>query len=112
MFRDRKDAGHRLAQQLKNRKFVDPLVLAIPRGGIVLGEVLANELSADLDVVLARKLRCPSQPELAVGALSEDGEIYLNESVAEVLQLSPQDLAQERKLQLAEMARRRAMFRS
>src|SRR5262249_26445960 len=87
MFRDRADAGHQLAQYLKDRKFSDPLILAIPRGGIVVGDVLATELSADLDVVLSRKLRCPSQPELAVGALSEDGEVYLNESITEALQL-------------------------
>ena len=112
MFRDRADAGHQLAHYLKDRKFIDPLILAIPRGGIVIGDVLAKELSADLDVVLARKLRCPAQPELAVGALSEDGKVYLNEAVAEALQLSVDELTEERELQLAEMARRRALFRS
>ena len=112
MFRDREDAGHQLAKYLKDRKLIEPLILAIPRGGVVIGAALATELSADLDVVLARKLRCPSQPELAVGALSENGEIFLNESIAEMLQLTPEDLAEERELQLAEMARRRTMFRS
>jgi predicted phosphoribosyltransferase len=112
MFRHRADAGHWLAEDLKDRKFIDPLILAIPRGGIVIGDVLATELLADLDVVLARKLRCPSQPELAIGALSEDGKVYLNESVAEVLQLAPEDLAEERELQMAEMKRRQALFRS
>jgi putative phosphoribosyl transferase len=112
MFRDRQEAGDRLAQELMNRKFIDPLVLAIPRGGIITGNVLAQELPADLDVVLARKLRCPVQPELAIGALSEDGEVYLNELVAETVQLTPEDLAEERELQLAEMARRRQLFRS
>jgi putative phosphoribosyl transferase len=112
MFHDRADAGQRLAQQFKGRKLQEPLILAIPRGGIVVGDVLATQISADLDVVLARKLRCPSQPELAVGALSEDGEIYLNEAIADVLQLTPEDLDEERELQLAEMARRRALFRS
>jgi predicted phosphoribosyltransferase len=112
MFRDRVDAGHQLAMHLKERKSLNPLVLAIPRGGVVIGDILARQLAADLDVVLARKLRCPGQPELAVGALSEDGEIYLNESVAEMLQLAPEDLAEERELQLAEMARRRTLFRS
>ncbi|HEV3143352.1 MAG TPA: hypothetical protein VGZ47_05640, partial [Gemmataceae bacterium] len=96
MFRDRQVAGLQLAEHLKDRKLYDPLVLAIPRGGIIIGDVLATELPAELDVVLARKLRCPGQPELAIGALSEDGQAYLNKSIADMLQLSPEDLADER----------------
>jgi len=77
MFRDREDAARQLAERLKGRAWHDLLVLAIPRGGVVTGAVLANELGAELDVVLSRKLRAPEQPELAVGAVSEDGRIYL-----------------------------------
>src|SRR5262249_34533797 len=71
MFRHREDAGLRLAQKLKHRKFRDPVVLAIPCGGVVIGAILARELDAELDVVLARKLRAPGQPELSVGAIAE-----------------------------------------
>jgi len=78
MFRNREEAAYQLAARLKNRDFHDPLVLAIPRGGVATGAVLARELGADLDVVLSRKLRAPGQPELAVGAISEDGRVYLN----------------------------------
>jgi|SRR5262245_26650234 len=112
MFRNREDAALQLAEALRDRKLQDPLILAIPRGGIVIGDMLAAQLGAELDVVLARKLRCPGQPELAIGALSEDGKIYLNEAVAEVLQLSEDDLSDERELQMAEMARRQQLFRS
>ena len=112
MFRNREDAALQLAEALRDRKLLDPLILAIPRGGIVIGDVLAAQLGAELDVVLARKLRSPGQPELAIGALSEDGKIYLNEAVAEVLQLSEEDLSGERELQMAEMARRQKLFRS
>lgn len=64
MFCNREDAAHQLAQRLIGRKLHDPLVLAIPRGGVVTGAVLARELGADLDVVLSRKLRAPMHPEL------------------------------------------------
>ena len=68
MFRNREDAAQRLAARLRGRDFRDPLVLAIPRGGLVIGAVLARKLGAELDVVLTRKLRAPNQPELAIGA--------------------------------------------
>ena len=67
MFHDREDAARQLAGRLRGRQFRNPLVLAIPRGGVVVGAVLARELGADLDVVLSRKLRAPGQPELALG---------------------------------------------
>src|SRR5262245_42992942 len=78
MVLNREDAGRRLATLLSGRLLVRPLVLAIPRGGVVVGQVLARELAADLDVVLARKLRAPGQPELALGAVAEDGHVFVN----------------------------------
>ena len=71
-------------------------MLAIPRGGVVIGAVLARELGAELDIVLARKLRAPEQPELAIGAISENGQVYLNPQAEEVLELSEAYLAEER----------------
>lgn len=73
MFLDRADAAVQLAARLKGRPLIDPLVLAIPRGGVVTGAVLARELGGELDVVLARKLRAPGHPELAIGAVAEGG---------------------------------------
>jgi predicted phosphoribosyltransferase len=87
-------------------------VLAIPRGGVVTGAVLAHELGADLDVVLSRKLRAPEQPELAIGAISEDGQIYLNHYAQEFLDVMEEYLAEERRYQLAEIARRKKLFRA
>jgi predicted phosphoribosyltransferase len=87
-------------------------VLAIPRGGVVIGAVLARVLGAELDVVLARKLRAPGQPELAIGGLGEDGHIYLNHQAAGVPGLTAQYLARERRCQLAEIARRQKLFRA
>jgi putative phosphoribosyl transferase len=111
MFRDREDAAHQLAAELKGRKLRNPLVLAIPRGGVVTGAVLAQDLGAELDVVLSRKLRAPMQPELAVGAVSEDGEVYLNHSAEGLVDLPPDYMAEERRHQLDEIARRKQLFR-
>ncbi len=112
MFRDREDAARRLAARLKGRPLHEPLVLAIPRGGVVTGAVLARELGADLDVVLSRKLRAPGQPELAIGAITEDGQVYLNPDAQEYLDALEDYLAGERRHQLAEIARRRKLFRA
>jgi predicted phosphoribosyltransferase len=105
LFRDREDAARHLAWRLKGHSFRDPLVLAIPRGGVVIGAVLARELDAELDVALARKLRAPSNLELAVGAVSEDGQVYLTAEAASVPGLTEEYLAQERQHQLDEIAR-------
>jgi hypothetical protein len=112
MFRDREDAARRLAKVLKRRALHDPLVLAIPRGGVVTGAVLAQELGAELDVVLSRKLHAPDQPELAIGAIAEDGQVYLNHYSRELLEGLEDYLAAERRQQLAEIARRQKLFRA
>jgi predicted phosphoribosyltransferase len=116
MFRNREDAARRLAQLLKARPLRDPLVLAIPRGGVVVGAVLARELGAELDVVLARKLRAPGQPELAIGAISEDGQVYLDPFTRAHFGVGAGAiegyLAEERECQLAEITRRKQLFRA
>ncbi|MDR3638472.1 MAG: phosphoribosyltransferase family protein [Isosphaeraceae bacterium] len=112
MFRNRDEAARLLARRLKGRTFRDLLVLAIPRGGVVTGGVLARELGAELDVVLSRKLRAPDQPELAVGAIAEDGRVYLNRETCKVLGLTDRELADERRRQLAEIVHRKALVRS
>jgi predicted phosphoribosyltransferase len=111
-FRDRPDAARRLADILKGRELRDPLVLAIPRGGVVTGAVLARELGTVLDVVLSRKLRAPGQPQLAIGAISEDGRLYLNHHAQALLDRIEDYLTQERGYQLAEIARRKKLFRA
>jgi putative phosphoribosyl transferase len=112
MFHNREDAGRQLAAKFKGRVLLDPLVLAIPRGGIVTGAILAKELDAELDVVLSRKLRAPGQPELAIGAIAEDGQVYLNHHAEKFLDALKEYLEQERQRQLGEIARRRDLFRA
>ncbi|MBI4188027.1 MAG: phosphoribosyltransferase, partial [Chloroflexi bacterium] len=80
-FRDRWEAGRLLAQELIEYRGKKAVVLGIPRGGVIVAEELARELAADLDIVLARKLRAPFQAELAIGSVTENGKLFLNEAV-------------------------------
>lgn len=112
MFANREDAGRRLAARLKGRQLLQPLVLAIPRGGVVIGTVVADELGAELDVVLSRKLRAPGRSELAVGAVSEHGQMYLDPFIGDAVGLPEGYLAGEREYQLAEIARRKKLYRA
>jgi predicted phosphoribosyltransferase len=111
-FRDREDAGRRLGDALRSRPLRDPLVLAIPRGGVAVGAPLARSLGAELDVVLARKLRAPFQPEYAIGAIAEDGHITLNPLYRRVAGFSTDYLDQETRYQMAEIDHRKQLFRA
>jgi predicted phosphoribosyltransferase len=111
MFRDREAAAFRLAAKLKGRALTDPLVLAIPCGGVVTGAILAQELGAELDVVLAHKLRAPGDPELALGAVAETGDAYLNPDLNLFAAEIAVYLTGERAHQLSEIARKARLFR-
>jgi predicted phosphoribosyltransferase len=108
MFRNREDAALQLAQCLKGRVLCDPLVLAIPRGGVAIGAVLARELEAEFDVVLSCKLWAPGKTDRAIGALSEFGQVYLNSQANEV---SEADLRRESNRQLARLVQQQELFR-
>lgn len=112
MFKDREDAGRQLAARFDASELKDPLVLAIPRGGVVTGAALARALHAELDVVLARKLRAPYNPELAMGAIGEDGEEYLADFADTLRGFDDMYLARERAFQIDEIARRKERFRA
>lgn len=111
-FADREEAGWMLVERLHDERLEKPLVLAIPRGGVEIGAVLARGLGAELDVVLSRKLRAPHQPELALGAVSETGEVYLNHFAAAMTDVGDIFIERERQRQLAEIARRRELYRA
>lgn len=115
-FLDREQAGWMLVARLRDRGLpppsdTRPLVLAIPRGGVEVGAVLARGIAADLDVVLSRKLRAPEQPELALGAVSETGEVYLNHFAQAMNDVGDAWITAETKRQTAEIERRRTMYR-
>src|SRR6266446_1515836 len=96
MFRDRKDAGERLAAQLLHLEDKSPVVLALPRGGVAIGAEIARLLSAPLDIVLVRKIGVPWQPELALGAVADGGapEIFIDERMVAALAI-PGDYVRE-----------------
>ena len=74
-FRNREDAARQLAARLAHYRGERPLVLAVPRGAVPMGRIIAEALDGELDVVLVRKLRAPGQPELAIGAVDETGAV-------------------------------------
>ena len=112
MFRDRKDAGERLAAQLLHLKDKSPVVLALPRGGVAIGAEIARLLGAPLDIVLVRKIGVPWQPELALGAVADGGtpEIFIDERMAESLMIPGDYVREEPTRQLAELERRRQTY--
>ncbi len=111
-FNDREEAGWMLVERLRGETMEKPLVLAIPRGGVEVGAILARGLGAELDVVLSRKLRAPHQPELALGAVSENGEVYLNHFAKAMTDVGDAYIEAERGRQMAEIKRRRGLVRA
>lgn len=111
VFHDRQDAAHQLADRLKKLRLIAPLVLAIPRGGLAIGGVLASELNGELDVALTQKLRAPRSPEFAIGAVSEDGGTFLNENLAYVPGISMNYIQREEDHQRKEIARLKSVYR-
>lgn len=109
VFRDRIDAGRRLAQALERYRGRRPLVLAIPRGAVPMGKEIADELGGDLDVVLVRKLRAPGNPEFAIGAIDETGWAYVADYAASA-GASAQYIEHEKAAQLETIRRRRAEY--
>ncbi len=111
-FTDRADAGRQLAQKLLHLKEADPLVLAVPRGGVPVGFEVAKALNAPLDLILVRKIGAPFQPELALGAVvdGEHAETVLNKELVAALDLPKNFLRDETERQLAEIERRRKAY--
>ncbi|MDS0277296.1 phosphoribosyltransferase [Halomicroarcula sp. S1AR25-4] len=88
MFADRTDAGDRLADELRRQDVEADIVLAIPRGGLPVARPVADALDVPLDVVVARKVGAPGNPELAVAAVADDGTTWRNESLIGSLDLT------------------------
>jgi predicted phosphoribosyltransferase len=111
-FSDRLEAGWLLAAELEAYRSRRPVVLGIPRGGVVVAAAIADRLTAALDIVLARKIGAPSNPELAIGSLAEDGRLFLDERLAARVGATPHYIERERAHQVAEIARRVTLFRA
>ncbi|HVZ01040.1 MAG TPA: phosphoribosyltransferase [Dongiaceae bacterium] len=112
LFKDRADAGRQLAEQLALRTLKEPVVLALPRGGVPVGDAIAARLSAPLDIVLVRKIGVPWQPELALGAIADgdEPELVVNEAIRDELGLTESYLREEAAKQLREIERRRLAY--
>jgi putative phosphoribosyl transferase len=108
-FDSRADAAERLAEALSHYRGKHPLVLAIPRGAVSMGRVLADRLGGELDVVLVRKLRAPFSPEFAVGSIDETGWAYISEHAASA-GADEAYLELEKAAQLEMLRKRRAQY--
>ncbi|QQG44590.1 MAG: phosphoribosyltransferase [Candidatus Roizmanbacteria bacterium] len=117
-FKDRKDAGRKLAEKLitycRDRTLLCPysIVLALPRGGVIVGYEIAQKLNVPLDVIIVRKIGAPEQPELGVGAISENNTLVLNENKISTLGYSKNQIDEVIEKEKKEMKRRIELYRS
>jgi putative phosphoribosyl transferase len=109
MFEDRNDAARQLAEELKQYRGQNPLVLAIPRGAVPMAKVIAGELGGNFDVVLVRKLRAPFQPELAIGSIDESGWAYIADHAAST-GASKDYIESEKQAQMETIRKRRNQY--
>jgi len=114
IFASRTDAARRIAGALRHYRGTHPLVLAVPRGAVGIGALVADALEGDLDVVLVRKLRAPGNPEYAIGAIDESGWTYLSPEYfpagAETSAADRAYLEDEKRQQLETLRARRAYY--
>ena len=116
LFEDRTDAAKQLAERLhwlkneiqENKSSV--VIVAVPRGGVVIGNIIASELGAKLDLVVSRKIGAPFNPELAIGAVMPDGSYFLND-VAEMMNVSQDYIESQIEKEVKEIDRRLTEFR-
>ena len=109
MFKDRKEAGNKLALKLDKYKNQNVLVLAIPRGGVEVGFEVAVYLNSDFDILVSRKLPIPYNPEAGFGAIAEDGSAYINKDAS--LWVQKNEIERIKKEQINEIKRRIEVLR-
>ncbi len=112
-FRDRRDAGRRLAAALARFRDAAPVILALPRGGVPVAFEVAEALAAPLEILLVRKIGAPGHEELGLGAVVDgnDPQLVLNDEIVALVEPPPGYIAAEEKRQLAEIERRRRLYR-
>ncbi|MBD3296222.1 MAG: phosphoribosyl transferase [Candidatus Omnitrophica bacterium] len=98
VFSDRTEAGQKLGEALKGYRLDDPLILAIPRGGIIIGNEIAATLKAELDITLSSKIGAPGNPEFAIGAVSENGKVFMDTEFSSRLPKEQVEEAKRRKM--------------
>ncbi len=110
MFKNRKDAGAQLSIALDFLRGQDAVILAIPRGGVVVAAQVAKELGLPLDLIIPRKIGAPGNLELAIGAVAGSGEPYLKRDLIRMLGVSEDYIQKETKRQVAEIKRREEIY--
>jgi putative phosphoribosyl transferase len=111
IFKDRVDAAEKLAAKLEWLKKENPIILAIPRGGVVTGDVIAKKLGLSLDIIVSRKIGAPYNPELAIGAVAHDGSFFPNSDLIRTLDIPKNYLDEQIEEQLQEIEKRLSKFR-
>jgi len=111
LFKDRKDAADQLAKALEDFKDSNPIILAIPRGGIIIGDIIASKLDAELDIIVSKKIGAPYNDELAIGAIMHDGSYFPNKEIAQQLDISNEYLEEKKQIQMKEIERRLVHYR-
>jgi len=111
LFKDRKDAANQLAKALEDFKDSNPIILAIPRGGIIIGDIIASKLDAELDIIVSKKIGAPYNDELAIGAIMHDGSYFPNKEIAQQLDISNEYLEGKKQIQMKEVERRLVHYR-
>ena len=112
-YRDRREAGQVLAAHIREQYHAtDPVVLALPRGGVPVGLEVARAFDAPMDVFLVRKLGVPRQPELAMGAIATGGYELLNHELIAQLGIGPLQVAEVADRETAELRRRETLYRA
>lgn len=110
MFRNREEAAEKIAERLAHHRGTHPLVLAIPRGGVPMGRIVADRLEGELDVVLVHKLGAPGNPEYAIGSVDESGHVELT-PVARQYGIEQAYIDEETARQLEQIHQRRGRYR-
>lgn len=111
MFHDRAEAGRQLGAALAGREWHDPLVLALPRGGVPVGAEVARCIGADLDVFVVCKIRVPQQAELGMGAVAEDGSVVVSQQIVDAVGVRRRAFDRARSEAAAEVERRVVRYR-
>ena len=111
LFNDRVEAGRKLAEALKGFEGKDVVVLGIPRGGVVVANEVAEALGAPLDVVITRKIEAPGEPEYALGAVTQEGDVIMDRQAAESLGASREYLDAQVRQKKEEVKERMRRFR-
>src|SRR5262249_31203078 len=111
MFRNRREAGRALGIRLTKMPLESAVVLGLPRGGVPVAFEIARALHAPLDVLLVRKIGVPAQPELAMGAIGEDGVRVVNDRVVHAIGASETEFAQVEEAERKELGRRAVRYR-